>query len=151
SQQLDLGAGDVLMGHSFGTTIAASHIAKHQRQWAGLVLSAPISDSVFSGPMLAGASAVELYYRLSQALPERAAHALLRSEAILELTNLTMIVETDPAVQQYVRDQHRQFFGSYADRQTLLEAYWASSRHTVSDYARDLHLPVALLPGTQDQ
>src|SRR5699024_8013267 len=78
-------------------------------------------------------------------------HALLRSDAILELTNLTMIVETDPAVQQYVRDQHRQFFGSYADRQTLLEAYWASSRHTVSDYARDLHLPVALLPGTQDQ
>src|SRR5690625_7122166 len=73
------------MGHSFGTTIAASHIAKHQRQWAGLVLSAPISDSVFSGPMLAGASAVELYYRLSQALPERAAHALLRSDAILEL------------------------------------------------------------------
>lgn len=151
SQQLDLGADDVLMGHSFGTTIASAHIAKHQRQWAGLVLSAPISDGVFSGPMLPGASAVELYYWLSRLLPERSANALLRSAAILGLTNLTMIVETDPAVQSYVRDQHRQFFGSYADRQTLWEAYWASSRHTVADYAQDLHLPVALLPGTQDQ
>ena len=151
AQQLDLGPDDVLMGHSFGTTIASAHIAEHQRQWAGLVLSAPISDGVFSGPLLPGASAVELYYRLSQVLPERSANALLRSAAILALTNLSMGVETDPAVRSYVRDQHRQFFGSYADRQTLLEAYRASSRHTVADYAPRLHLPVALLPGTKDQ
>src|SRR5699024_6676877 len=87
----------------------------------------------------------------SRALPERCADKLLRSAAVLGLTNVSMMVEPDPAVKSYVRDQHRRFFGGYADRQTLWEAYWASSRPTVADNAPNLQLPEALLPGTRDQ
>lgn len=148
---LGLGSGDVLLGHSFGTTITAAHAAQTQRRWAALVLSAPISNEVFSGPMLPGAAAVELYYQVSRFLPERAGNVLLRSAAALAITNLTMAVDKDPEVSVYVRDQHRRFFGGYTDRATLLQAYRASSRHTVADYAGDLDMPVLLLPGAKDQ
>lgn len=151
AEQLELGAEDVLIGHSFGTTVAAAHVASGQRGWAGLALSAPVSEDVFSGTMLPGAAMVELYYRVSRLLPEPAALALLRSPAALMMTNLSMGVEKNPQIRAYVRDQHRQHFGGFSDRRTLLEAYRASSRHTVADYAPRLRLPVALLPGAKDQ
>lgn len=147
---LDLGGEDVLVGHSFGTTVCAAHVAGHGRDWAGLALSAPISDDVFSGRLLPGAGVVELYYQISRVAPERLGNAWLRSSAFLEVMNLTMGVGGDPLLRAFVRDQHQQFFGSYWDRRTLLESYRASSRHTVRDYAADLDLPVILLPGAKD-
>lgn len=148
---LELGEEDVLTGHSFGTIITSAHAAQSPSRWAGLVLSAPISNSVFSGTQLPGAAVVELYYQLSRLLPARAADALLRSQTVMEVTNLTMGVEWDAPLAAFVRDQHRRYFGGYADRATLLQAYRASSRHTVADYAEGLQLPVLLLPGAKDQ
>ncbi|GAA1822366.1 hypothetical protein GCM10009771_22370 [Nesterenkonia flava] len=153
ASELGLSESDVLSGHSFGTIVTAAHCARPRRgrRWAGLVLSAPISNEVFRGRLLPGAAVVELYYRLSQLLPERYGNEFLRSRTILSVTNLTMGADHDPLVSSYVRDQHSQHFGGYTDRQTLLEAYHCSSRHTVMDYASDLHLPVLLLPGAKDK
>lgn len=151
AQQLDLNEHDVLMGHSFGTIVTAAHTAQNPQAWAKLVLTAPISNHIFRGRLLAGAAVVELYYAISRLLPESAGNAFLRSRTVLKITNLTMRAERDPRVTEYVRDQHAQHFGGYSDRQTLLEAYAASSRHTVLDYAADLRLPVLLLPGSGDQ
>lgn len=150
AQALHLGAGDVLMGHSFGTIVCAAHCVQHHRGWAGVVLSAPISDSIFRGRLLPGAAAVEMYYRLCQVLPEAAADAVLRSPAALEVMNFTLGVGWDDDLKAFVKDQHRQFFGGYWDRRTLLESYRASSRHTVSQYAPSVEAPVLLLAGSQD-
>ncbi|GFZ90103.1 alpha/beta fold hydrolase [Nesterenkonia alkaliphila] len=148
--ELRLGRGDTLLGHSFGTIVCAAHLAAHQREWDRLVLSAPISQSIFRGRLLPGAAAVEAYYRLCQALPEPAADAVLRSAAVLEVMNLTLSVGWDPELSAFAKDQHRQFFGSYSDRRTLLESYHASSRHTVADYAQQLRLPTLLAAGAKD-
>ncbi len=148
--QLGLGEGDTLLGHSFGTIVCAAHLAQHGRGWSRLVLSAPISDSVFRGRLLPGAAVVEAYYRLCRLLPESAADAVLRSAAVLQVMNLTLGAGWDAGLRAFVEDQHRRFFGRYSDRQTLLEAYHASSRHTVADYAGQLRLPVLLVPGAKD-
>lgn len=151
AHQLDLSAHDVLIGHSFGTIIAAAHAAREPHRWGALVLAAPISNSVFSGRLLPGGAAVELYYRLCAALPHPAATALLRSAVALEVTNRSMAVEWTPEMAAYIRDQHSRHFGSFTDRLTVLQAYRASSRHTVTELAAQLELPVLLLPGTKDQ
>ncbi|WP_281163348.1 alpha/beta fold hydrolase [Nesterenkonia alba] len=142
---------DVLFGHSFGTIVTAAHIASGVRDWAGLVLSAPISDPVFSGRLLPGACGVELYYALSRLLPEAGGNALLRSRFAMAVTNLTIGVDDDPLVRAFVKDQHHRYFGTYTDRQTLLQAYRASSRHTVTEVADRLNLPVLLVAGAKDQ
>lgn len=148
--ELGLGSEDALFGHSFGSIICAAHAAQQRRDWKALLLGAPISDDIFHGMLLPGAGVVELYYQLARALPERAGDALLRSPTVLEVMNLTLGVGWDRTLSAYAKDQHRQFFGDYSDRQTLLESYWASSRHTVLEYAQDIHLPTLLLPGAQD-
>ncbi|MBO0599647.1 alpha/beta fold hydrolase [Nesterenkonia sp. E16_7] len=177
AEALELGAADVLVGHSFGSIIVAAHAAQtnpaahaaqtnpaahaaqtspadrseEPRRWAGLALFAPISNDIFTGSLLPGAAAVDLYYRASQWLPEPVAQALLRSPLAQAVTNASMIVTRDPNQVAYIRDQHRQHFSGYADPKTLLQAYWASSRHTVTEFADRLELPVLLAPGSKDQ
>nr|WP_255316556.1 alpha/beta hydrolase [Nesterenkonia sp. Act20] len=156
ADELSLGPHDVLVGHSFGSIIVAAHVAHRERggklqRWAGLGLFAPISNDIFAGRLLPGAAGVDAYYRLARALPARAAQLVLHSPLALAVTNASMIVSRDPALIGYIRDQHRRYFSSYSDPRTLLQAYWASSRHTVTEFAADLHLPVLLAPGSQDQ
>lgn len=154
--ELGLGPRDVIAGHSFGSIVVAAHLAEaagqRRPQWAGAALLAPISDDIFRrAKLLPGAAGVELYYRLCRSLPGGWGDRALRSQAALAVTNLSMIVSRDPRVTGFIRDQHRRHFGRYADRRTLLEAYRASSRHTVADYAAALKLPVLLVPGARDQ
>lgn len=151
ADQLGFTDHDVLLGHSFGTIITAAHTARAPHRWAGLVLSAPVAQDVFRGRLLAGAAAVEAYYRLTHCLPEPVGNAILRSSVILEVTNLSLGVRGDPALAAYVKDQHRRYFSGYSDRATLLEAYWASSRHTVTHWAEYLDLPVLVSVGAHDQ
>lgn len=156
ARALDLDAQDVLLGHSFGSIVAAAHTAWQQglpegRRWAGLGLLNPISDDVFTGTLLPGATVVEAYYRVCGRLPEPWALALLRSPAILAVTNLTMIVSRDRAVVEHVRREHRQHFGGFADRRSVLQAYRSSSRTTVTQFAHDLDLPTLLVVGARDQ
>ncbi|MDZ5077913.1 alpha/beta hydrolase [Nesterenkonia sp. HG001] len=156
ARSLDLDDQDVLLGHSFGSIVAAAHTAWQQslpegRRWAGLGLLNPISDGIFTGRLLPGAAAVEAYYRVCGRLPEPWALALLRSPLILGVTNLTMIVSRDRDVVRYVRDQHQQHFGGFADRETVLQAYRSSSRTTVTSFAERLDLPALLVVGARDQ
>lgn len=153
---LDLGDQDVLLGHSFGSIVAAAHTAWQQdlpegRRWAGLGLLNPISDGVFTGRLLPGAAVVEAYYRVCGRLPEPWALSLLRSPLILGVTNLTMIVSRDPDVGRYVRAEHQKHFGGFADRETVLQAYRSSSRTTVTQFAQKLELPTLLVVGARDQ
>lgn len=152
AEQLQLGAEDVVAGHSFGSIVVSAHCQRTGRRWAGAVLLAPISDDIFRRPaLLPGALGVELYYRLCQVLPKGWGDWALRSPLALAVTNLTMMVGREPDLRAYIRDQHRRYFGAYSDRKTVLEAYWASSRHTVTDYAAALDMPVLLLWGAKDQ
>ncbi len=159
---LGLGAADVVAGHSFGSIVVAAHLAgsapadsaghRGARRWAAAALLSPLSDDIFRrAQLLPGAAGVELYYRFCGVLPEKWGDRALRSRAALAVTNLSMIVSRAPELKSFIRDQHRRHFGSYADRQTLLEAYRASSRHTVTAYAGALDLPTLLVTGAQDQ
>lgn len=153
ADDLDLTEHDLLLGHSFGSVVAAQQAARGAvsgSHWAGVALLAPLTDPLFRGRLLPGAAGVELYYRLAGLLPEPFGEQVLRSPLALAVTNLTMIRAEDPAVREFVRDQHRQHFSGYADRATLLGAYRASVRHTVTEFADQLDRPTLLLAGAQD-
>lgn len=150
AQTLGLGGQDVLIGHSFGSLVAARQAAEASTHWAGLVLLAPLTDPLLHSRLLPGAAGVELYYRAAGLLPEAFGNQLIRARAALAVTNLTMIRAKDPKIRSHVRDQHRRHFNDYADRLTLLEAYRASTRHIIADVAAQISSPTLLLTGAQD-
>ncbi|MEW1979997.1 alpha/beta hydrolase [Citricoccus sp. NPDC079358] len=144
-----------LLGHSFGSVIAAQLAAADPDRWAGLVLLNPICEpaltaddstaKVLMSRIAAG------YYEVSAALPERLGSALLSSPLVVWITGTVMAKTTDRHTLAYLHDQHQNYFSAYDHRQVLVEAYRASTTGSVLDVAERLRLPVLLVAGADDE
>ncbi|MGO1182070.1 MAG: alpha/beta fold hydrolase [Micrococcaceae bacterium] len=143
-----------LLGHSFGSVVAAAWAARAPGTWAGLALVNPISEPALSpGSSLAeqlAARAAQGYYETAARLPQRWGRALLSHPAVVWATGAFMSRTDDRRILAYTHDQHQRYFSNFASRSMLVEAYRASVTGTVLDSAAGLHLPVLLIAGDKD-
>lgn len=149
--ELELPGDTVLLGHSFGSIVAACHLATHPGSFASLVLVNPICEPALEGSQALFSRAAGLYYAAGATLPERIGEGLLRSRLVTDLMSFALTKSRDKAVRSYVADQHRRYFSRFADRSTLREAYEASISGTVCDYAPAITAPVRLIVGELDE
>ncbi|WP_235915556.1 alpha/beta fold hydrolase [Puerhibacterium puerhi] len=142
------GQGDVvLLGHSFGSVVAAATAAR--RAVRGLVLVNPIAATALAGRP--GAAAVTgAFHRLAGALPERPGTALLRLPVVTRLASVAMVRTRDRALRRWIHAEHDRRFAGFADRRTLLEAYAASSGSDVRPHAPAVTAPTLLVAAELD-
>nr|WP_323958508.1 alpha/beta hydrolase [Arthrobacter sp. JZ12] len=149
-RQLQLGADTVLVGHSFGSIIAARSAADSPGTFAALVLINPISAPALEGSSRIATRLAELYYRAGAALPERLGLALLQNRMIVRGMSELMAKTREPALRRWIHEQHRRYFSAFASRDVVLEAFRASIGATVRDFAARLRLPVLLVAAERD-
>lgn len=149
--QLGLGPETILLGHSFGTIVAATYLARHPGSFAQLVLINPICEPALEGSQAAMSRAAGAYYAAGERLPAAAGEALLRSRLVTDIMSLAMLKSRDPAMRSYVVDQHRRYFSGFTSRSTLREAYGASITATVRDVAARINEPTLLVVGEHDE
>lgn len=149
--QLEVPADATLLGHSFGSIIAAAHAAAHPDRWSRMVLINPISEPALEGSEALLSRLAHLFYLVGAALPARPGEALLRWRLVTDVMSLTMTKSRDRATREYVRRQHRLHFGGFGSRRALLEAFEASITSTVRDYAGSIALPTLLIAGLEDE
>lgn len=149
--ELELPGDTVLLGHSFGTIVAACHLATHPGTFASLVLVNPICEPALEGSQAFFSRAAGLYYSAGAALPARIGDGLLRSRLITDAMSAALTKSKDKEVRAFVVDQHRRYFSRFADRSTLREAYEASISGTVCEYAPAISEPVRLIVGELDE
>ncbi|WP_043445504.1 alpha/beta fold hydrolase [Arthrobacter sp. L77] len=140
----------VLLGHSFGSIVAAEAVALAPDLAAALILVNPISAPALEGPSRTASRVAEAYYVAADRLPEAAGRALLSHPAIVRGMSVFMAKTTDRALRRWIHDQHRAYFSSFASRRVVLEAFRASISGTVRDHARALELPVLLVAAAED-
>lgn len=140
----------VLLGHSFGSIVAAEAVALAPDLAAALVLVNPISAPALEGPSRTASRVAEAYYVAADRLPEAAGRALLSNPAIVRAMSVFMAKTTDRALRRWIHGQHRAYFSSFASRRVVLEAFRASISGTVRDRAGDLRLPVLLVAAAED-
>ncbi|MBV1778443.1 alpha/beta hydrolase [Paeniglutamicibacter sp. ABSL32-1] len=150
-EELGLGPDTILLGHSFGTIVAAAYLARHPGAFARLVLINPICEPALEGGQAVMSRAAGAYYAAGERLPAPLGEALLRSRLITDVMSLAMLKSRDPAMRAYVVDQHRRFFSGFTSRATLREAYAASITQTVRDVAARINEPTLLVVGEQDE
>ncbi len=138
--------GAVLLGHSFGTVVAAAAVADGLPTPA-LVLVTPIAGSALAGPRWLMTRATVVVHRLAGALPERMGTGLLRSRVFTRVASVAMVKTRDRALRRWIHAEHDRFFGGFADRRVLLEAFAASVSHGVDEVAARIAVPT-LLVGT---
>jgi pimeloyl-ACP methyl ester carboxylesterase len=151
ADELGLGQGTVLLGHSFGSIVAAHFCAALPRRFSRLILVNPISAPALEGPKGLLSRLAVGYYRAAAALPERLGSALLRHPLIVRLMSEAMAKTSDPELRGFVHGQHAAYFSSFANRDLLLESFKASISHTAADAVDELDLPVLLVAGDRDE
>ncbi|MBG6182691.1 pimeloyl-ACP methyl ester carboxylesterase [Arthrobacter sp. CAN_A214] len=147
---LALGPSTVLLGHSFGSIVAADFAARHPGRVAALVLVNPICAPALEGPSRLASKAAELYYVAAAHLPEAGGRALLANPLIVRLMSVFLAKTRAPEVRRYIHAQHSAHFSSFASRRVVLEAFRASISGTVRDSAAGLRMPVLLIAAELD-
>lgn len=148
---LGLGTDTVLLGHSFGSIVAAHFVAANPGAVERLILINPIAAPALEGPKGLMTRLAVLYYQLSARLPERLGLALLRNPLIVRVMSETMAKTRDPDLRRFIHGQHHAYFSAFADRNSLLESFRASVGSHVGEVAGDLKLPVLLIAGEMDE
>lgn len=143
--------GVVVLGHSFGSVVAAHFAAAHPAMVERLVLVNPISRPALDGGQALLSRFAATYYRLGRALPGALGRRLLSSGLVTDAMSQVMTKSADPQVRGYVRHQHRAYFAPVTDRDVLLQAYEASISHTVAEVAVRLNMPTLLVVGDEDE
>ncbi len=140
----------VLLGHSFGSIVAAEAAALDPELAETLVLVNPISAPALEGPSRLASRVAEAYYVAADRLPERAGRALLANPVIVRSMSVFMAKTRDRSLRRWIHGQHAAYFSSFATRRVVLEAFRASISGTVRDRARELMMPVLLIAAEQD-
>jgi pimeloyl-ACP methyl ester carboxylesterase len=147
---LRLSSQPIILGHSFGSIITSAAVAGGLATPA-LILVNPIAAPALQGPKAFVSRLTAFYYRLGAALPNRVGYALLGSSLITRFVTLQMAVTRDPQLRRWIHYQHTTYFSRFADRDTLSDAFRASTVHWVAEYAKDIHVPTLLVAAEKDQ
>jgi len=148
---LGLGPDTVLLGHSFGSIIAAHFVAAHPGAVNPLILINPIAAPALEGPKGVMTRLAVLYYRLAARLPRPLGLALLRSPLIVRVMSEAMAKTGDRDLRRFIHGQHHAYFSAFASRDSLLESFTASVSSHVAEVAGSLALPVLLIAGEKDE
>lgn len=145
-------AGDgpvIMVGHSFGSIVVASALARGLVAERAVLIN-PIGAPALSGPRGILSRLAVGYYRAGAALPRPIGLPLLRSRMITRLLSEVMAKTEDRELRRWIHDQHRRYFGAFADRHVVLESFRASVSHDVSQFATLIDIPVLLIAGEVD-
>ncbi|HIY85975.1 MAG TPA: alpha/beta hydrolase [Candidatus Yaniella excrementavium] len=143
-----------LLGHSFGSVIAAYAVRQQMFRYRHLVLLNPIARPALeaqSGTDRAATAVTNGFYQVAATLPSALGRWLLSHRLIVWATGAFMSKTDDPRVVAYTHDQHQAYFSAFESPQVLLETYQASLEHTVSEVASSLQLPVTIIGGESDE
>lgn len=141
--------GSSVLGHSFGSLVVSAAVASGLAP-RRLILINPISTPALEGPRRILTQGAIAYYRLGDALPERAGHALLANRLMVRVMSETMAKTRDPELRNWIHEQHNQYFSEFSDKRTLLEAFRASVSHTVGEFSDAFTMPTLLITGDRD-
>ncbi|WP_082092283.1 alpha/beta fold hydrolase [Demequina pelophila] len=142
--------GLAMLGHSFGSIVAAAFARRHPERLRALVLVNPVSSPALRGPRAALSWATEAYYVAGAALPRAVGEPLLRSRAVVDLVSSAMTCTRSAQVRDFIRAEHRARFAGFADRRSLLDSYRAATRHHAAEDAHALAVPTLLIAGARD-
>jgi pimeloyl-ACP methyl ester carboxylesterase len=146
---IDLPDDVVVVGHSFGTIVAAKALADGFPASRAVLLN-PIASPALEGPNALGTRLSSLYFGVGAALPERIGNALLQSSVITRGAGAFLAKTKDRDLRRWIHNQHDRYFSGYASRRVVVEAFHASVDHDITEWADRLTLPVHLVAAEHD-
>lgn len=139
----------VILGHSFGSIVAAATVAAGLAT-PKLILVNPIAAPALEGPNRFGSQLTLGFYRVARALPERVGKGLLSFPPIVRGMSMFLAQTKSKPLRRWIHDQHDTYFSSYANRDTVVEGFEASISNDVSMVAAQITVPTLLIGADRD-
>jgi pimeloyl-ACP methyl ester carboxylesterase len=140
----------VVLGHSFGSIIAAHFAATYPQLLSKLILINPIASPALEGPRGALTRLTIAYYWIGEKLPEKISRKWLGHPMIV-LTMSALLAKTrDKELRRKIHSEHLAHFSSFQTRAVVLESFRASVNHTAVEKAEKITVPTLLIAGEKD-
>ncbi len=147
---LKLSKPPILLGHSFGSIVAASYAAKYPETLSSLILVNPIGAPALEGPKALLTQLAVFYYFVGRKLPAKLAKKWLASKPVVMIMSVTMAKTRDKKLRRFIHNQHLTHFSSFANPKMLSEAFKTSVSQNVRMFAPNISLPTLLIAGDRD-
>jgi pimeloyl-ACP methyl ester carboxylesterase len=140
----------ILLGHSFGSIIAAKVAAQNPHMFSKLILINPITTSPRHGKQAPATKMVEFLYWLGYNLPEQLGLGILRSRTYSRLMSFTLSRTQNRHLRKRVYAHHLSDLQQPHHRAVIAESFHASITRTVLDDAAQIKLPTLIIAGDKD-
>ena len=147
---LGLSDSAILLGHSFGSIISSRALADGLTP-RGLILVNPIAISGLDGPNRLATAVTVKFYRLAGRLPERIGTWMLRHWIVTQFVSSAMVKTKDKNLRRWIHREHHTFFGRFATRDVVVEAFEASISTHVGEVAELITVPSLLVAAELDE
>jgi pimeloyl-ACP methyl ester carboxylesterase len=138
----------VVLGHSFGTIVAAASATESLTN--PLILVNPISTFGFGGIKAVLAAIQNAFYWIGATLPERPGNALLKAPVMVRIMSEALAKTKDKNLRAWIHQQHHDNFSVYANRKVAVEGIKAGSDTSVVQFASRIEQRVLLIAGELD-
>lgn len=139
----------IILGHSFGTIVAAKALADGLTTPAVIMVN-PIATSGLRGPRQLATKVTVAYYELASKLPERLGHRLLNSWFVVQFMSSSMTKTRERSLRRWIHNEHHTYFSRYANRDVVVEGFRASISTDVSAFAAQITVPTLLVAAERD-
>lgn len=140
----------ILLGHSFGSIVAAAYAAEHGKTIDKLILVNPIGAPALEGPRAFMTQLAIFYYWLGKKLPNGFAKKWLASNAVVMIMSMTMTKTKDKATRRFIHDQHKKYFSLFHTPASVSQGFKTSVSHNVREFAPQITVPTLLIAGEKD-
>lgn len=139
-----------LLGHSFGSIVAAAYASQFNDTIKKLILVNPIGAPALEGPRGSLTKLAVFYYLIGKKLPANLAKPWLSTKISTYIMSEAMTKSRDKDMRRYVYDQHLRYFSSFHSASSVQQAFVTSVSHSVRDYAATISVPTLLIAGEKD-
>ncbi len=136
----------LLLGHSFGSIIAANIAKENPKNIQKLILVNPIAKPQSTINKVLG----HAYYQIGTLLPENASRAYFANKPSVFAISVYLAKTKDKTLRRQIHSKHLTHFSSYANKQVMEESFKASVSSSVSSAAQEITLPTLLIAGAKD-
>ena len=140
----------ILLGHSFGSIIAATYAKRYPETIQKLVLVNPIGVPALEGPRAILTKLAQFHYWLGRKLPPKIAMRWLSAKPVMFIMSTTMTKTPNKQLRKWIHHQHYRHFSSFHSAESVSQAFTTSVSHNVRDVAAAITVPTALIVGERD-
>lgn len=138
-----------VLGHSFGSIVVSAAVAAGLRT-PRMMLINPIAAPALEGPRGILTRLAVLYYWLGARLPRRLGFWLLRWSLVTRIMSVVTAKTRDRPLRRWIHQEHDRYFGAFADRDSVLQAFRTSISNTVAAAAPAIGQPTLLIAADRD-